>query len=102
MSIKKQYLKSKPVCKVTFKVEKGLAAGAKKIAVVGDFNKWKEKAGQMNALKDGSFTITLDLDIGREYQFRYLLDGKNWLNDQDADKFVESGFGDAENSVIVL
>ena len=35
MAIKKQYLKSKPVCKVTFSVP---AKEATKVAVVGDFN----------------------------------------------------------------
>ncbi len=102
MSIKKQYLKSKPVCKVTFKVENELAGGASQIALVGDFNDWKEKAGAMKALKDGSFNITIDLETGREYQFRYLLDGNFWLNDPEADKFVPSGFGDAQNAVLSL
>ena len=37
MAIKKQYLKSKPVCKVTFSVP---AKEATKVAVVGDFNEW--------------------------------------------------------------
>ena len=40
MAIKKQYLKSKPVCKVTFSVP---AEEAKKVAVVGTFNEWNEK-----------------------------------------------------------
>jgi hypothetical protein len=53
-------------------------------------------------LKDGSFSATLELETGREYQFRYLADGKNWINEPEADKFVPSGFGDAENAVVVL
>ena len=102
MSIKKQYLKTKPLCKVTFKVEKELAGGAGKLNIVGDFNQWNEIADEMKALKDGSFTATLDLETGHEYQFRYLADGNNWINEPEADKFVPSGFGDAENAVVVL
>lgn len=102
MSIKKQYLKSKPEVKVTFKVEKEAANNASKMNLVGDFNEWNEEAHEMKALKDGSFTITLELNQGREYQFRYLADETNWLNEKEADRNVASGFGDSENSVINL
>lgn len=102
MSIKKQYLKSKPQVKVTFKAEKGISNNASKMNLVGDFNEWNEDAHEMKALKDGSFSLTLDLDQGREYQFRYLADGATWLNEKEADGNVASGFGDSENSVINL
>lgn len=102
MSIKKQFLKSKPICKVTFKVTKEQANNASKISLLGDFNHWDEESGAMKALKDGSFTMSLDLETGREYHFRYLADSQIWMNDAEADKFVPSGYGDAENSVIVL
>jgi 1,4-alpha-glucan branching enzyme len=102
MSIKKQYLKSKPVCKVTFKVESEQAAGATKAVLVGDFNQWDESAHEMKQLKDGSFTVSVDLETGREYQFRYFLDETIWLTDAEADNTVPSGFGDAHNAVIAL
>ena len=41
MSISKQYLKSRPVCKVTFVVS---AAEANEVVVVGDFNEWNPEA----------------------------------------------------------
>jgi hypothetical protein len=56
----------------------------------------------MKALKDGSFTLTLDLENGREYQFRYFANGQRWFNEPEADKHVHSGLGDEHNSVIVL
>jgi 1,4-alpha-glucan branching enzyme len=102
MSIKKQFLKSKPVCKVGFKLSKDQAEGAAKVNLVGDFNGWNETADEMNSLKDGSFSITMDLETGRNYQFRYLIDGTTWINDEAADSFEPSGFGDAQNSVVVL
>jgi hypothetical protein len=56
----------------------------------------------MKKLKSGAFSTILDLEQGREYQFRYLLDKCNWQNDVDADKFVVTPFGDSKNSVISL
>ena len=101
MSIKKQYLKSKPLCKVTFSLPKEATNSAKKVTVVGEFNDWNEKALPMKKLKDGSFKVTQDLSVGQEYQFKYLLDGKVWENDSSADKYVSNEFT-TENSVIVL
>jgi len=99
MSIKKQYLKSKPVCKVSFKVSAEDANGAKKAQVLGDFNSWNEKTPAMKALKSGNFSQTIDLETGKEYQFRYLLDGKIWTNDNDVDTKVPNSFNE-HNDVI--
>jgi hypothetical protein len=55
----------------------------------------------MNALKDGSFSLSMDLETGRSYQFRYLLDGSIWINDDAADRYQDSGFN-SQNSVIEL
>lgn len=102
MSIKKQYLKSKPVCKVTFRISKEAGNLAGTAHVVGEFNNWDSFSTPMKKLKTGAFTTTLDLEKGREYQFRYLLDNKIWENDGDADKYVPTPFGDCENSVVAL
>lgn len=102
MAIKKKFLKSKPVCKVTFKLEKKAVNGAKKVNLVGDFNNWKEGDIKMKKLKDGSFTTTIDLETGKEYSFRYLIDGKTWENDWAADKYVPSGVSGEDNSVVTV
>ena len=102
MSIKKQFLKTKPICKVTFRIPEKLGNSAKTAHVVGEFNGWNFLATPMRKLKSGAFTTTLDLEQGREYQFRYLLDKKNWQNDADADNLAPTPYADSENSVIVL
>jgi 1,4-alpha-glucan branching enzyme len=102
MSIKKKFLKSKPVCKVTFKLENGVTEGADSVHLVGDFNNWDPKGTPMKALKSGAFTATLDLESGNEYQFRYLVNGSTWANEEEADKQVPTEFHDAHNSVIEL
>ena len=102
MSIKKQFLKTKPVCKVTFRIPEEVGNSAKTAHVVGEFNGWSFLVTPMRKLKSGAFTTTLDLEQGREYQFRYLLDKKNWQNDADADNLAPTPYADSENSVIVL
>lgn len=103
MSIKKQYLKSEPVCKVTFKVSKEVAPDAEIVKILGDFNGWSKDVEPMSKLKSGDFTQTLKLDAGSEYQFRYLICDKTWANDEEADKTVPNGVVEGEfNSVLAL
>ena len=56
----------------------------------------------MKKQKSGAFSVKLTLESGREYQFRYLIDGKKWENDWKADKYVPAPFSDAENSVVCV
>ena len=100
VSIKKQYLKSRPVCKVTFRVDKDAAKSAKKLYLVGEFNQWDDKATPMKRLKSGDFTQTVELGIEQpEYEFRYLTDQGIWENDWEADHYIPNGI-DGENSVV--
>ena len=69
---------------------------------MGEFNGWDVYATPMKKLKDGSFTVTLDLEKGRTYQFRYLIDETRWENDWEADKYVPTPFGNIENSVVIV
>ena len=96
MSIKKQYLKSKPVCKVTFTIDAELINGGKEVVLLGEFNNWNPKNASMRKLKDGSFTKTIELAPGKDYQFRYLIDSSRWINDSQVDKTLE------QNGVIAL
>ena len=96
MAIKKQYLKSKPVCKVTFTVE---AEAAKKVSIVGSFNEWNEKATPLKKLKNGTFKGIVDLDAENSYEFKYIDDG-DYVNDTAADSYIWSEYASAENSVV--
>lgn len=100
MSFKKQYLKSKPVCKVTFKLSKEEAKNADTVSIVGDFNEWDASAAPMKKLKNGSFSATVSVAIDTDYQFRYLLDGETWENDWNADAYATSPVSCEENSVL--
>ena len=102
MSFKKQYLKSKPVCKVTFKLTKEEAKNAENVRLVGDFNDWDLSSIPMKKLKNGSFSSTVELAKDAEYQFRYLLDDQEWENDWNADAYVTSPISFDDNSVVTV
>ena len=101
MSIRKRYLKKDPLCSVTFSLSKTAAASASAVHLVGDFNGWDKTANPMRRQKNGSFAVSLSLERGREYQFRYLLDHERWENDWQADKYLRNEFG-GDNSVVVV
>jgi hypothetical protein len=96
----KQYLKNGK-CKVTFRLPQAAAMGAQDVVIAGDFNNWDTAASPMTRLKNGDFKITLDLDAGMEYRFRYLIDGTRWENDWSADRYSRNDYG-ADDSVLVL
>ncbi len=102
MSIKKQSMKTEPSCKVTFKLPKNMVNNARHVALVGEFNNWNASSTPMKKLKDGSFSTSLKLEAGREYQFRYLIDGSLWENDDAADKYAYSEHASCDNSVVVV
>jgi 1,4-alpha-glucan branching enzyme len=102
MSLKKQYLKSKPVCKVTFNFERTETLLAESVHLVGEFNDWDIEAHPMKKLKNGKFTTSVTLESGKEYQYRYLLNKTEWVNDGKADKYIPTPFGGEDNSVVIL
>jgi len=77
------------------------AAWAERVNLVGDFSNWDTRATEMERDPDGlSWSVSLTLQQGRAYEFRYLVDGTEWQNDWYADEFVPNAFG-SENSVII-
>jgi hypothetical protein len=64
-----------------------------------DFNNWNKSAEPMTKLKSNDFTVVLELETGKDYQFRYYINGSIWKNDPQADYFAANSFGE-ENSVV--
>lgn len=100
--LKKLYRPDKVTCEVSFTIEHGAAKGAKAAALVGDFNGWNPETNAMIRRKDGSFDTKVELVCGEHYEFRYVLDGAIWENDTQADAYVPTPYGDADNSVVVV
>ncbi|TNE73529.1 glycoside hydrolase [bacterium] len=96
--ITKKFTPKRTVCKVTFSIPAEKASAS--IAVVGDFNNWDPKDGEMS-LSGDAYTKTVSLKPAQEYKFKYYVDGANWLNDEAADAYAANEFG-TEDSVLVV
>lgn len=73
---------------------------AEQVHLVGDFNDWDTMATPMrHDPAQAAWTVTVQLAPGRSYRFRYLLDGREWLNDWQADDFVENPYGSYDSVV---
>jgi len=70
------------------------------IETVGDFNDWNRTSHPFLQDREGRWSITVDLELGRAFQFRYLRDGEVGLNDNQADAYVPNPYG-SDNFVIV-
>ncbi len=98
MPFKKNFMKSKNICRVTFHLPSNDANCA---CLVGDFNQWDTSANPMKKGKQG-FSTTLDLEPGKEYQFRYFLNGEKWANDDEADGYIGTSYPDAKNCIVSI
>ena len=73
---------------------------ADRISVVGEFNDWDSTATPMRRRSsDAGWTVTLVLKAGQRYRFRYLLDGREWLNDWYADDYEDNAYGTSDSVV---
>ncbi len=103
MAIQKRKLKTKDEYKVKFTLPAEISKEFNTASIVGDFNMWDPNKHVMKKnKKSGEFTITINLPAKNKFKFRYLLDGVQWINDDQADDFIQSHFGDAIDCVIIL
>ena len=103
MPLKKQFLKSRPVVKVTFEMPAEAAANAKAVYLLCEAQGWHKEP--LKQLKNGSFKTVLELptDQQDDFEFRYcLLDeagNEHYDNDWQADSYRPTPLG-VENSVV--
>lgn len=97
--LEKKYLKQGSVCSVTFVLPKAAAPDAGSVCVLGEFNNWSADAHQLVKREEGDFAITLELETGRAYRFRYVIDGWKFENDWFADRYEPNPYG-GEDSVV--
>lgn len=84
--------------RVTFELPADVASES--IAVVGDFNEWnpEEHRMKLNA-KKGVWSKSISFKPGDAHEFRYLVDGFAWRNDEAADRYVSNPYF-CENGVV--
>ncbi len=92
--MKKKYFKTKEECEVTFE----LLVEAKDVVLVSDLNGW-EPLNMKQRRRDKAFYTKVRLPNENQYEFRYLIDGSDWENDEAADGYVLNEFGGA-NSIV--
>ena len=71
------------------------------VAIAGDFNGWNSGDNLLeDANGDGIWTGTLKLKPGI-YEYMFVLDGKNWVPDPNALRYVKDGFGN-KNAILEI
>jgi 1,4-alpha-glucan branching enzyme len=84
--------------RVTFELSSTL--WAERVSLVGEFNDWDTTTTPMTRSRaDANWKATVQLRPGRRYRFRYLVDGREWLNDWHADDHVENPYGSYDSVV---
>lgn len=74
--------------KVTFVLPADIVADASHGLLLGEFNNWDKESGfSLKKSKDGSMKATIQLEAGKSYEYRYLLDGGRWVNDDSAAQY---------------
>lgn len=89
---------NKTSVRVTFELPADVAENG--VAVVGDFNEWNPEEGQMDYIKTRDvWKKGISFKPGETHEFRYLIDGEEWRNDEEADRFEPSPYF-SENGVV--
>lgn len=105
MPIKKQYLKSKPVVKVTYEISQETAQNAKSILLVSEHNGWAPL--EMKKFKNGKFKVVADLPIENTsgFQFIYKATAENGdeyvISADGADDYVDNGMTDGGKNAVI-
>ena len=96
--ITKQPTKKNGFVRATFELPS--STWAERVNLVGEFNDWDTTATRMTQSRsDSNWRVTIELESGQRYRFRYLVDGKDWLNEWHADDYVESPYGSSDSVV---
>lgn len=98
MMISKEPVPNKTLIRVTFELPSSV--WAERINLVGEFNDWDTTATPLGRNRaDTNWRTTVELEAGRRYRFRYLIDGEEWLNDWYADDFAPNPYGSYDSIV---
>lgn len=96
--IKKQFVKTRKVTKLTFELPKDIEFD--NIHLLAEFNNWQPVA--FERLKNGKWKLVQEVSAAGAYEFRYMSkqgEGYHFFNDDNADQQVANPLG-TTNSVI--
>ncbi len=63
------------------------------VSVVGDFNEWNPSKNKLVKRNNGTRSVSVQLDKGASYRFRYFTADGNWFNDEEADAYAQGEHG---------
>lgn len=89
---------AKGIVRVTFRISQHIWADY--IALVGEFNNWDTHSHLLRQTgPNGEWQVSLELEAGCSYRFRYLVDGDEWMDDDHADSSEPSMYGGFDSVV---
>ena len=85
-----------PIVYVQFSL---VAPGARSVEVAGDFNGWQPVRAQLRDPEgDGTWSGMIPVAAGM-HKYMFVIDGRRWVSDPRAHRFVDDGFG-MKNSLL--
>jgi len=102
MSLIKSFVKSRNAYKVTFMVPQNSYLEGREIRLLGEFNNWNWDNAPSLKQSNGSYKVVVELSAGQSYQYRYLVDQSEWINDNIADSYTPSPYANVDNCVVSL
>ncbi len=94
--MKKRYFKTKDEVEVTFEVP---AHVGDEVEWVSESTGWDPIPMKLSDRGKGPFKLRVRIPKDARVQFRYRVDGRRWINDDQADDYWFNGH-DAHNSVV--
>ena len=95
--LKRQEVKGSNKIKVTFIVPNDPDQG--RVFVVGDFNDWQVGADLLIKRSNDTRSVSVVLEPGQRYAFRYCTEDGAWFNDDGADAYEANDLG-ADNCIV--
>jgi serine protease AprX len=74
---------------------------AREVALVGSFNGWQSKDGEMVQIRPGLWEGVLDVPARGMHRYKFLIDRSRWINDPENPLRIQDGFG-GFNSLITI
>lgn len=89
--------------KIIFSLPAEALGDATEAILLGDFNDWNlDKAIGLKVQADGSLAASVDLEEGKSYEYKFLLNNGQWINDVAADTYAHNPAFGVENSVVIV
>lgn len=92
----KKFFKTNNEAEVTFQFSRN---DVESVSLIAEFNDWQPIHMKFNK-KEKAFRTKVRLPKDAQFQFKYLLNGTEWENDYQADKYTPNSFG-TEDSVVL-